>query len=66
MFGVPDRGPGMQALAQGRPPSTPDEVVVADKLGRHVGDHLDIASRTLRVVGIVHDSTALAGQPNVF
>jgi putative ABC transport system permease protein len=66
MFGVPERGPGMPALAQGRPPSTPDEVVVADKLGRHVGDQVEIASRTLRVVGIVHDSTALAGQPNVF
>ena len=66
MFGVPDRGPGMPALAEGRAPSTPEEVVVADKLGRHVGDQLEIASRTLRVVGIVHDSTALAGQPNVF
>jgi len=66
MFGVPDRGPGMPSLAEGLPPSTPDEVVVADKLGRHVGDQVEIASRTLRVVGIVHDSTALAGQPNVF
>jgi putative ABC transport system permease protein len=66
MFGVPDRGPGMPALAEGKPAATPDEVVVADKLGRHVGDQLEIASRRLRVVGIVHDSTALAGQPNVF
>jgi putative ABC transport system permease protein len=66
MFGVPDRGPGMPELAEGRPASTPDEVVVADKLGRHVDDQLEIASRTLRVVGIVHDSTALAGQPNLF
>ncbi|MBV8930369.1 MAG: ABC transporter permease [Mycobacteriaceae bacterium] len=66
MFGVPDKGPGMPALSEGRPPSTPDEVVVADKLGRRVGDQLQIASRTLNVVGIVHDSTALAGQPNIF
>ncbi len=66
MFGVLERGPGMPPLAEGRPPSAPDEVVVADKLGRHVGDQVEIASRTLRVVGIVEDSTALAGQPNVF
>ena len=66
MFGVPDHGPGMPALAEGRPASTPSEVVVADKLGRHLGDQLQIASSTLRVVGTVHDSTALAGQPNVF
>jgi putative ABC transport system permease protein len=66
MFGVPDHGPGMPELAEGRPAATPEEVVVADKLGRHIGDQLEIASRTLLVVGIVHESTALAGQPNVF
>jgi putative ABC transport system permease protein len=66
MFGVPDHGPGMPALAEGRAASTPDEVVVADKLNRRVNDQLEIASRALRIVGIVADSTALAGQPNVF
>jgi putative ABC transport system permease protein len=66
LFGAPERGPGMPALSQGRPPSTPDEVAVSSTLGRHVGDEVEIASRRLRIVGIVDNSTALANLPNVF
>jgi putative ABC transport system permease protein len=66
MFGAPERGPAMPAIAAGRTPSTPDEIAVSSTLGRSVGDDLQIASRTLRIVGIVDDSTALANQPNVF
>jgi putative ABC transport system permease protein len=65
-FGAPERGPGMPRVAQGRPPSTPDEVAVSSTLGRHVGDALQVGSRTLRIVGIVPNSTALAKMPNVF
>jgi putative ABC transport system permease protein len=66
LFGAPERGPGMPAVTEGTPPSTPDEVAVSSTLGRGVGDDVEIASRRLRIVGIVENSTALANLPNVF
>jgi putative ABC transport system permease protein len=66
IFGAPERGPGMPAVAEGRPPSTPGEVAVSSTLGRGLGEEVEIASRTLRIVGIVENSTALANLPNVF
>jgi len=66
IFGAPQRGPGMPTVTEGRPPSTPGEVAVSSTLGRGVGDEVEIASRTLRIVGIVENSTALANLPNVF
>jgi putative ABC transport system permease protein len=66
IFGAPERGPGMPAVSQGRPPSTPDEVMVSSTLERHIGDDVEIASRRLHIVGIVENSTALANLPNVF
>jgi putative ABC transport system permease protein len=65
-FGAPERGPGMPLVAQGRTPSTPGEVAVSSTLGRHVGDDLQVGARTLRIVGIVPNSTALAKMPNIF
>jgi putative ABC transport system permease protein len=66
IFGAPSSGPGMPAVSQGRPPSTPGEVAVSSTLGRGLGDDVEIASHTLRIVGIVDNSTALANLPNVF
>src|SRR6476659_6033214 len=66
IFGAPEHGPGMPAVSEGRPAATPDEVAVSSSLGRHIGDDVEIASRTLRIVGIVENSTALANLPNVF
>jgi putative ABC transport system permease protein len=66
VFGAPADGPGMPTVATGRPPSGPDEAAVSSVLGGNVGDGLEIGSRTIRIVGIVDDSTALAGQPNIF
>ena len=66
LFGAPERGPGMPVPSEGRAPTTPDEVLVSSTLGRHVGDEIEIASRKLRIVGIVENSTALANLPNVF
>ncbi|MBV9353159.1 MAG: glutamine ABC transporter permease, partial [Mycobacterium sp.] len=66
VFGAPDRGPGMPPVTQGRSPSTPDEVAVSSTLGRNVGDDLQMGAHTLRVVGIVPNSTALAKMPNIF
>jgi putative ABC transport system permease protein len=53
-------------VSEGRAASTPDEVAVSSTLGRQIGDDVEIASRRLRIVGIVENSTALANLPNVF
>ena len=55
-----------RSMSEGRAPSTPDEVAVSSTLGRHVGDELRVGARTLRIVGIVPNSTALAKTPNIF
>lgn len=65
-FGAPERGPGMPQVSQGRAPATPDEVAVSSTLGRKLGDSVQVGARTLRVVGIVPNSTALAKMPNIF
>ena len=64
LFGVPSQG--MPAIATGRAPSGVDEAAVSSTLGTDVGGQIEIGSRSMRIVGIVEDSTALAGQPNVF
>jgi len=66
VFGAPAGGQGMPTVASGRPPSGPAEAAVSSVLGAKIGDDLEIGSRTLRIVGTVDDSTALAGQPNIF
>ncbi|MFZ0835429.1 MAG: ABC transporter permease [Mycobacterium sp.] len=66
VFGAPERGPGMPAVSAGRVPTDPAEIAVSSTLGRGVGQDLEIGSRTLRIVGIVDDSTLLARQANVF
>jgi putative ABC transport system permease protein len=65
-FGAPERGPGMPHIIEGRAASKPDEVAVSSTLGRPVGDEMQVGARTLRIVGIVPNSTALAKMPNVF
>lgn len=66
VFGVPERGPGAPAVIAGRSPVAPDEVAASTTMGRGVGADVDIGARKLRVVGLVDDSTALAGQANVY
>jgi hypothetical protein len=66
LFRGPEAGPGMPVTSEGRAPSTPDEVAVSSTLGLGVGDGIEIASRTLDIVGTVENSTALANLPNVF
>jgi putative ABC transport system permease protein len=65
-FGAPEHGPGMPAVSEGRTPSTPDEVAVSSTLDRHVGEEIQVGARTMRIVGIVPNSTALAKMPNIF
>jgi putative ABC transport system permease protein len=65
-FGAPEHGPGMPQVSEGRAPSRPDEVAASSTIGRHISDTLQIGVHTLRIVGIVPNSTALAKIPNVF
>ncbi|OBK22829.1 ABC transporter permease [Mycobacterium asiaticum] len=65
-FGAPERGPGMPRVSEGRAPSRPDEVAASSTLGRHLGDTLQVNAHTLKIVGIVPNSTALAKIPNIF
>src|SRR6476469_913263 len=64
VFGAPAGAPGMPAVSTGRTPSGPDEAAVSSTLGSSVGDDLEIGSSSVEIVGVVDDSTALAGQPN--
>ena len=66
VFGAPERGPGIPAMERGRPPTEPHEAAVSSTMHRSIGETVEVGSRNLQVVGIVDDSTALAGQPNVF
>jgi putative ABC transport system permease protein len=65
-FGAPEHGPGMPRVSAGEAPAAPDEVAVSSTLGRHIGENLQVGTRTLRIVGIVPNSTALAKMPNIF
>src|SRR6202008_3298729 len=65
-FGAPEHGPGMPVVSQGEAPSTPDEVAVSSTLDKHLGEDLQVGAHTLRIVGIVPNSTALAKMPNIF
>jgi putative ABC transport system permease protein len=65
-FGAPVGGPGMPPVSEGRAPSTADEVATSSVLERHVGEDIQVGARTLRIVGIVPNSSALARTPNLF
>ena len=66
VFGAPERGPGIPAMESGRPPTEPHEAAVSSTMHRSIGETVEVGTRNLQIVGIVDDSTALAGQPNVF
>ena len=56
----------MPTISDGRAPKAADEVAVSSKLSKGIGDRVELGADTLKVVGIVNGSTALAGTPNVF
>ena len=66
VFGAPEQGPGMPAMKEGRPPSEPHEAAVSDTMKKPIGATVEVGGRNLQIVGLVDDSTALAGQANVF
>lgn len=66
VFGAPEQGPGMPAMKSGRPPSEAHEAAVSDTMKKPIGATIEVGGRNLQIVGLVDDSTALAGQANVF
>lgn len=66
VFGAPERGPGIPAMKEGRPPTEPHETAVSSTMEKPIGATIEVGSRNLQIVGIVDDSTALAGQSNIF
>ncbi|MBU9766598.1 ABC transporter permease [Mycobacterium sp. TNTM28] len=66
VFGVPDRGPGTPTIKEGRAAQAPNEVAVSTTMHRPIGADIDVGADKLRVVGLVDDSTALAGQDNIY
>jgi putative ABC transport system permease protein len=67
VFGAPAGDLGLPAVSEGSAPTRTGQIAVSTKLhGYAVGDKLSLAGRPFTVVGLVPDSTALAGVPNVF
>jgi putative ABC transport system permease protein len=66
VFGVSGHAAGMPTVATGVAPSSAGEIAVSNTLRRAVGSDVQISSRRPRIVGLVDNSTALAGQANVF
>ena len=64
VYGLPEQA--MPPIAGGRAPSNLGEVAVSTTLRRSIGDDVEMGSQRLHVVGLVHKSTTLAGQPNAF
>ena len=65
VFGAPNAGPGCPS-GGGPSPSEPHEAAVSSTMDRPIGATIEVGLRNLQVVGTVDDSTALAGQPNIF
>jgi putative ABC transport system permease protein len=66
VYGVPENGLGTPPIAAGRAPSNPGEVAMSTTLGAAIGDDVEVGAQVLRIVGLVDQSTTLAGQPNAF
>jgi len=67
VFGAPAGSFAMPAVSSGRRPLTDDEIAISNKLrGYPLGSRVRLGGSSFTVVGIVDDSTALAGTPNVF
>jgi len=67
VFGAPTGNLGMPPPSQGRQPAASDQIMISTALkGYPIGSHLLLAGHRFTVVGLVENSTALAGTPNVF
>lgn len=61
----PDR-PGMPVADTGRSPAAPGEVMVSSRLPLELGDRLDLGGVDVEVVGVMDDSSVLAGVGTAF
>jgi putative ABC transport system permease protein len=66
LIGVEPGGIGAPTPRRGEPLGGTGQVVLDTSLGKGLGDTVTIGGRTFDVVGVVSNSTALAGSPNVF
>lgn len=64
VYGVPEHG--MPPIVSGRAPSGPVEVAMSTTMGRSIGDEIEVGGETLQIVGLIDNSTTLAGQHNAF
>jgi putative ABC transport system permease protein len=66
IFGASPHRVGMPVPAQGRQPTGDSDAMIDDALPYGIGQTLVIGSRAFKVVGLLHGSTLLSGEPNVF
>ena len=66
MIGAVPGGVGSPKVDDGRARCRSGEIAVGSRLGKNIGDTVQMGSKTLRVVGIVNGSGLYGGMPNVF
>ncbi len=66
MIGAVPGGVGSPKVDDGHAPREPGEVAVGSRLGKDIGDTVQIGTKQLKVVGVVDGSGLYGGMPNVF
>lgn len=66
MIGAVPGGVGSPQVDDGRAPRRAGEIAVGSRLGKDIGDTVQMGDKTLRVVGTVNGSGLYGGMPNVF
>ncbi len=66
MIGAVPGGVGAPLVDDGRAPRGPGEIAVGTRLGKDIGDTLQMGTKTMHVVGTVDGSGLYGGMPNVF
>ena len=66
MIGAVPGGVGSPKVDDGRAPQQQGEMAVGSRLGKDIGDTLQMGDKTFRVVGTVSGSGLYGGMPNVF
>jgi putative ABC transport system permease protein len=66
LFGTDPGRVGTPIPAQGRQPQSDAEAMTDDALPYGIGQHMTVAGKAFKVVGLLHESTLLSGTPTVF
>jgi putative ABC transport system permease protein len=66
MLGAVPGGVGSPTVDDGRAPLRPGEIAVGSRLGKGIGDTVQMGDKRLKVVGTVSGSGLYGGMPNVF